>query len=287
MNDRYDRFEVRVSLTESCNQDEELTPRVHLISQVVLINGENLAPNHSIDMRLLAKSCQLSGEFFIVTCGCGVAGCANIEDGIRVSHFPDRIFWEVPDPISAGGISEKEYEQYCAKRKFRKYAFEPAAYLTAVQKGLRDARCKLFGEQQPVECSPYGFDPEELIDLDPIIFSERGAPLGCKIVGRKVSIAHTPGGIVINGIYYDLDELPVPESIKQLNDWSDWEPQPCGDGFAYNYAAAPNWEVRRRMKILGNHLSGITQRGGEITITLQEDYQSKRKHQLVLGGKAQ
>lgn len=286
MDAKYDHLELRVSLTGPHDQHDELTPQVYLITQAVLINGENLAPENPIDLRQLAKSCQLSGEFYIVTCGCGDAGCAGIEDGIRVSHFPDRINWEVPEPISVGNLTEKEYEQHLIKRTVRQYTFEPASYLAAVQTGLREARYMLFGEQQPVECSPYGFDPDDLLDLDPIVFSERGASPGCKIVGKKIGIERTPSHITINSIWYRLSELPVPDSIKQLDDWSAWEPKPCGEGFAYNYAEAPEREVRRRMKRLGDHLASITQSGGEIVITLRENWKSKRKHQLVLGGRA-
>lgn len=133
---------------------------------------------------------------------------------------------------------------------------------------------------------PCGFDPDDLLGLDPIVFSERGASLGCMIVGKKIGIELTPGQITINGIWYHIRELPVPDSIKQLDNWSAWEPKPCGEGFAYNYAAAPKWEVRRRMKLLGDYLASITQSGGKIVITLRENWQSKRKHQLVLGGQA-
>jgi hypothetical protein len=286
MNDKYDHFELEISLTGPHDQDDALTPQVYVITQAVLINGENLAPKNPIDLCELAKSCQLPGEFYIVTCGCGDAGCAGIEDGIWVSHLSDSITWEVPEPISAGGLSEEDYERYHNKRTFRRFRFDPAAYLSAVQAGLREARHMLFGEHQPVECSPYGFDPDDLLDLDPIVFSERGAVQGCTIVGRKICIDRTPGRISINRIGYHLSELPVPESIKSLDDWSAWEPKPCGDGFCYNYVAAPGWEVHRRMKLLANYLAEITQHEGEIVVTLRENRKSQCKHQLVLGGNA-
>ena len=145
MNDKYDHFELEISLTGPHDQDDALTPQVYVITQAVLINGENLAPKNPIDLCELAKSCQLPGEFYIVTCGCGDAGCAGIEDGIWVSHLSDSITWEVPEPISAGGLSEEDYERYHNKRTFRRFRFDPAAYLSAVQAGLREARHMLFG----------------------------------------------------------------------------------------------------------------------------------------------
>ena len=286
INHKYDHFDLKVSLKASSVQDDESPVPAFLITQTVLINGECLASENPIDLRQLAKSCQVSGEFYIVTCGCGDAGCAGILDGVRVSHFPDRICWEVPEPISASKLTEDESEQQHHKSTFRKYTFEPISYLHAVQAGLREARRMLFGERQPVECSPYGFDPDDLLDLDPIVFSKRGASLGCRIVGKKISIEDTPGHVTINGILYRLSELPLPDAIKQLDDWSAWEPKPCGEGFAYNYAAAPDWEVRRRMKLLGDHLAQIVMKGSDVVITLRNDWKNKRRHQLVLGGRA-
>lgn len=285
MNNNLDRFELKVALIEPYG-NRDFSPADYLITQAVLINGENLAPENPIDLRELAKSCQLVGEFHIVTCGCGVADCASIYDGIRVNHLADRIIWEVPDPISFREMTGEEAERQRNNRAYRRFAFEPAAYLSAVQEGLRAARLLLFGERQPVECSPSGFDPDDLLELDPIVFSERGAPAGCRIVGKKIRIDQAPGWLIINGIYYRLGELPVPEEIKKLDDWSDWEPKPCFGGFAFNYAAAPEWNVRKRLKLLGAYLSGITEGGGEIIITLHEDWERKRRHQVVMDGRA-
>jgi hypothetical protein len=283
--DKFDRIELKVTLREP-SEGRDFSQSYHLITQAVLINGENIAPENPIDLRDLAKSCQLSGEFFIVTCQCGNADCAGIDDGIRVEHRPDRITWEIPDPLSFRNLTDEEKKKHYSNRTYRRFSFDPAAYLAAVQEGLREARRLLFGELQPVECSPASFHPGHLLNLDPIVFTERGAPLGCRIVAEKIGIELSPGWVTINGIHYRLSELPVPESIKKLDDWSDWEPKRYGNGFAFNYAAAPAWEARRRMKLLGNHLAGITFGGGEIVITLREDWNNKRRYQLVLEGRA-
>jgi hypothetical protein len=178
MSRKFDHFELIISLEGPYEQNDEVVPQIYLITQSILINGENLSPDNPIDLRQLAKSCQLSGEFYIVTCGCGSAGCAGIDAGIRVNHFVNSITWDVPDPIITRQLTEEESKQQPSVGSVRRYTFEPSAYLAAVQTGLREAKRMLFGEQQPVECSPYGFGPEDLINLDPIIFSERGAPLG-------------------------------------------------------------------------------------------------------------
>lgn len=286
MNEKHDLFELKISLTGPHDQYDDRIPQTYAITQAVLINGKNIAPKNPIDLRQLAKSCQLSGEFFIVTCGCGEPGCAGIEDGIRVSHFTDRICWIVPEPISVSNLTDEEYKLHRSKPTFLQYTFDPASYLSAVQAGIREAKSMLFDEHQPVDCSPYGFDPDDLLALDPLVFSERGASPGCEIVGKKILIEHSLGDITINGIWYRLSELPVPDDIKNLDDWSAWKAKPCGQGFAYNYASAPEWESRRRKKILGEYLASIASKKSRVVITLRDDWKNKRKHQVVLSGKA-
>lgn len=285
MRNSFDKFELKISLRGPCKQDDELVPQVFLITQSILINGENISPKTPVDLKQLVKSSQLSGEFFIFTCGCGHAGCAGIEEGIKVNHLVDGIVWEVPDPIVVPQLIDGISNHQTIQSKFRRYTFDPSAYLAAIENGLREAKRLLFGKKQPVEFSPYGFNPEDLIELDPRVFSERGAPLGCQIIGRKVEIEGEPGRISINGVGYDLRELPVPDSIKSLDDWSTWEPKQAGDGFVYGSAAAPAGEVRRRMKLLAEHLSSITHRGGMIIITMREDWNKGCKYQLQIKGK--
>lgn len=66
---------------------------------------------------------------------------------------------------------EREEARKC--RQFKRFIFEPNAYLNEVQKGLRVARSYLFGELQPVECSPYGIEPKDILAFDPMAFSTR------------------------------------------------------------------------------------------------------------------
>lgn len=266
---RFDEFDLRIEL---CGPYQEYAhePATYLITQAVYINGENLAPNNPIDLAQLCKSCQLSGEFFIVTCGCGDPGCAGIDDGIRVTHLDDRVVWDAPTPMSYRDMTEEEVGAALENRTYRKFTFRPEAYLAAVQKGLREAKAMLFDECQPVECSPYGMTPEGLLALNPVVFSERGAPLGCGIVGRKIMVDRHWGWISIDGIPYRLRELPVPDHIKALDDWSEWEPKACGDGYAFNYHAAPRSVVRRRIRALAEYLSSIAVSDCQIDANLGE-----------------
>lgn len=285
----YDQFELKIELTGPHTPNSDESPD-YLITQAILINGKSLAPANPIDLIHLSKSCQLSGEFFIVTCGCGDAGCAGIDDGIRVTHFDDRIIWEVPDPISYSGLSDEAAKRVTENRVYKKYSFAPKAYLLAVQEGLRIAKGLLFGDKQPIECSPDGLTPELLLALDPVVFSERGATIGCQIVAEKVVINGAVDWITINGISYRLREFPVPDDIKALGYWSDWEPKPCGaNGLIFGDLAAPDWERRRRIRLLANHLASITLEWGEIQASYRgrqrKDGTSFDRSQILLRGR--
>lgn len=261
----FDRIELRVSLQ---GPDESYPDEVRFyVKQSIFINGQNIAPTHTIDWVDLAKSCQLSGEHFIVTCGFGQAACAGIYDGIRVTHFKNRIQWEIPEPISYNGLSDEEGDRMEQNRVYKQFSFEPGAYLHTVQEGLRLAKGLLFGEKQPVECSPCGMTPDSLLALDPLVFSQRSAPVGCQIVGRTVQIRDGLYWVTINGINYRLSELPIPNDIKALNDWSGWEPKACDEGFVFGPLAAPEHEVRRRVRVLARYLATIARRGTEIQVT--------------------
>jgi hypothetical protein len=286
----HDQFELRVELTGPHTPYAD-SLACYLIEQSIYINGERLAPEHAIYLIHLAKSCQLSGEFFIVTCDCcGDAGCAGIDDGIRVTHFGDRIEWEVPDPISYRGMSREQVEQTSQNRVYKRFSFQPNAYLSEVQEGLRIAKGLLFGEKQPVDCSPDGLTPELLLSLDPIVFNERGATIGCLIVADKVAINGGVHWIVINGISYHLREFPVPEDVKALDYWSDWEPKPCGpNGLILGDLAAPVWERRRRIRLLANYLASMTLETGMIQVSYRgrECKDGTRvDHQLVIRGRS-
>src|SRR5690606_16812766 len=130
-----------------------------LITQAIHINGRNIAPKRAIDLRMLAKSCQLHGEFHILTCGCGSPACAGLEEGIQVTHEEDRITWRMPDLASS--VRNESWNTEAAGKPDHDliYHFQADQYLEAVTQALAKARGLLSGQRQPVECSPYGFEP--------------------------------------------------------------------------------------------------------------------------------
>lgn len=74
----------------------------------------------STDLLSLERSIHQDGEFFIVTCACGHAGCAGIREGIRVTRADKNVHWVVR------GIGETQT-----------FYFEPKAYESAIRQGIQ------------------------------------------------------------------------------------------------------------------------------------------------------
>jgi len=163
-------------------------------------------------------------------------------------------------------MRSEEVEFIASNRQYDTYVFRPEQYLHCIQAGLNKARALLFGTCQPVDCLQYILDPEELLNLDPLVFSERGAPAGYHLIAKEIVLNRYQFGIEMNSIGYRLRELPVPDTIKALDDWSDWEPKFIGHGMIFGGAAAPRWEVRRRVKKLGQYLATIQSPPGSVVI---------------------
>ncbi|MFZ4778931.1 MAG: hypothetical protein ACOYM3_26495, partial [Terrimicrobiaceae bacterium] len=65
---------------------------------MLCIDDCHLYENYAIDYIDLAKSAIVGGDYYILTCGCGVPGCARIDEPIKVVHEAERICWHVTDP---------------------------------------------------------------------------------------------------------------------------------------------------------------------------------------------
>ena len=63
-------------------------------------NGDALADfrYYATDLEELTRSLDVDGEFFILTCWCGVPECAGIADGVAVRHQGNQTRWHVPQP---------------------------------------------------------------------------------------------------------------------------------------------------------------------------------------------
>lgn len=81
----------------------EITPdgSKYLYAQL-FVNGEPLVDykEYSICAAELKQSIR-DGEFFIITCTCGDAGCAGIFEPIQVRRKSREVYWNITQPIKA------------------------------------------------------------------------------------------------------------------------------------------------------------------------------------------
>ena len=84
-----------------------------------------------LDLYELVRSTKGEGEFFLITCTCGEAGCAGIFDGVLVTHEGESIRWKVPTPLQAPdtdcGVAELNYDEF---------VFERNSYVKVIREAL-------------------------------------------------------------------------------------------------------------------------------------------------------
>jgi hypothetical protein len=76
-----------------------------------------IVEGYCIDFNEVAKSLCTPGDYEIFTCGCGVAGCAGIFEGVTVRHDGSNILWFLNQPFKAEYKFSKS-ELISALRKF-------------------------------------------------------------------------------------------------------------------------------------------------------------------------
>lgn len=164
--DNFDQFDLRFDLIN--------THEGKLLKQSIWINYQNISPSYSIALKELVKSCQLSGEFEIVTCECGIAGCAGIYKGITVTHETDKVSWKVPSPLSIHEVIKYEGrtdESLHESLKYDTYVFEPNSYIKNIEIALEDAKKIAVENAMHIKCVPFGFELSDLIKLNIQAFS--------------------------------------------------------------------------------------------------------------------
>ncbi|MEM9906952.1 MAG: hypothetical protein AAF921_18200 [Cyanobacteria bacterium P01_D01_bin.44] len=53
---------------------------------------------YAVDLNALVQSIHQNGQFYIITCGCGIPGCIGIVRGIQVLHDQGSVSWLVTQP---------------------------------------------------------------------------------------------------------------------------------------------------------------------------------------------
>jgi hypothetical protein len=109
------------------------------INDRLLVNYEH--GDLSVDLTELAKTLDTDGEFFIITCSCGDAGCAGINEGVQVTREHNVLRWLVR---KSGKGPEPE----------RAFTFNAEAYTAAVKRGLVQFM-QLYEDNPTLETTPY------------------------------------------------------------------------------------------------------------------------------------
>ena len=89
----------------------------------------------------LAKTLITDGEFLIITCSCGDAGCAGINEGIHIAREKAVLHWLVRNS-GKGVVPEK------------RFTFDVEAYTTAVKRGIVQFM-QLYDDNPTIDTSPY------------------------------------------------------------------------------------------------------------------------------------
>ena len=95
----------------------------------------------AIDLVELNKTLEQGGEFFIITCTCGDAGCAGIERGVQVHHESAMVQWQ---------FSVRQADSSNVRTVFFVYA----DYLAAIRQGLAQF-AELYELHPDAEIVPY------------------------------------------------------------------------------------------------------------------------------------
>jgi hypothetical protein len=125
----------------------------------ICIDGEILADFdfYTTDLGELICSTQAGGEFFIITCTCGVAGCAGIYKGIKVQHAAGNILWNVVQPLAQP----------------RQFIFERNAYEQAIRDCIRQGQ-QLIAQRKTLPQKPLEIIP---VQNESLFFRENNLPI--------------------------------------------------------------------------------------------------------------
>ena len=100
---------IRFCLEDSYGEPEDVT-----------YIDDKYVEEYCVDYDEIAKSLKAPGIFEIFTCGCGVAGCAGIYEGVRVEHENDLIRWTFNQPYEAVYLFSKK-EMFDALYEFAEH----------------------------------------------------------------------------------------------------------------------------------------------------------------------
>jgi hypothetical protein len=127
-----------------------------LLAPEVRIDSRSMLDRFTLNLRELVASTHRNDEFWLFTCGCGEAACADINNAVEVLHCPTEVLWRVPHPMRQSSSEDIVH---------REYVFERRAYFAIVEAALAQAKEMADRFSGDVDLGPYGFEVDELRGL--------------------------------------------------------------------------------------------------------------------------
>jgi hypothetical protein len=107
-------------------------PRELELIPSIWIDGLHLDEPHSVSVNAVLQSFAKSNHrgwgglwHYVFTCGCGTAGCANIDEGVGVVHHDDAVEWVFRRPQSNKfGDHVLGFKKWCETATWHVYRFD-------------------------------------------------------------------------------------------------------------------------------------------------------------------
>ena len=101
---------------------------------------------YATDLEELTRSLGADGEFFLLTCWCGIPECTGIGHGVDVRHQGSQVFWHVPQPLTPKDFT------------FNKSAVQ-ATLLAFDKQRRRFVADRAYSDKTPYEITPMQNEP--------------------------------------------------------------------------------------------------------------------------------
>ena len=185
----------------------------YYLESILEINGSLFHPEFVLDITELARSCQSSGEMYLVTCGCGEPMCAGIGDGINIKHLSNAVVWHFKEPLSDKEYDDLGDEEWEAMKNPIEFRFDPEDYLSTIIAGIKEIKALVITADQPVELPIHGFMLEQLLALDPLVFNSRLDVAEKCLIAQNIEVDAYNNSLYVSGNYYRLEALFLPPSL--------------------------------------------------------------------------
>lgn len=133
----------------------------------VWVDRQHIDEPHFIDLPLLVQSFHVQGWCEIFTCGCSVAGCAGIVEGIHITHDTGLIRWSFRRPQSAGTLSGSALKKWEQSAFPVEMSFDRTQMVNATQDYLDAVRVLVGAQPSRFDWPVYGLSVSDVLKMDP------------------------------------------------------------------------------------------------------------------------